>query len=98
MRLANAEALLDAFFARAYVIEPATDDEQRRELTGGLPTAKPTTASQWNLRPTAPPAHTQRVRRNGFRQQPGQSGWAYTSQADWLAYYVVGDELVYLIR
>ena len=25
-------------------------------------------------------------------------GWAYTCQADWLFYYVIGDELVYMLK
>lgn len=101
-QLANGErgeAFLDAFFARVYDITPATAAEQRqgidRHFVNRTTGAKLTVEYKTDTRA----ARTN----NAFIEtvsvdRVGKSGWAYTSQADWLAYFVPGQELVYLIH
>ncbi|MFN8452449.1 MAG: hypothetical protein U0521_28560 [Anaerolineae bacterium] len=93
------EKLLDAFFERAYEITPATAAEQRqgidRHFVNRATGAKLTV--EYKSDSAAKRTHNAFVETVSVSAR-GKSGWAYTSQADWLAYYVPGDELVYLIR
>lgn len=93
------EKLLDAFFERAYVITPATDAEQRqgidRHFVNRRTGAKLTV--EYKSDNAAQKTHNAFVETVSVDAR-SKSGWAYTSKADWLAYYIPGDELVYLIR
>lgn len=101
-QLASGEAgeqLLDAFFERAYEITPATAGEQRQGIDRHFINRRTGARFTVEYKSDSAARHTH----NAFVETVsvdthGKSGWAYTSQADWLAYYIPGDELVYLIR
>jgi hypothetical protein len=95
----QAEAQLDRYFAEWLHIRPATRDEQRQGIdriytdrcTGN--TLKVEYKTDWTAGRTG----------NAFVETisvdtTNKPGWAYTSKADVLVYYVPGDELIYWIR
>lgn len=96
---AEGEAFLDEFFDRAYEITPATSEEQRLGIdrhfvnreTGNKLTVEYKTDEK------AQKYHNAFVETISVDQR-GKSDWAYTSHADRLIYYVVGDELIYVLH
>jgi len=91
------ERKLDEYFGKWFTITLATRDEQRagidRIFTRGH------NRYQVEYKSDARAAQTG----NAFVETIGvdtanKAGWAYTSQADWLLYYVPGPEIVYIIR
>lgn len=93
------ETYLDRFFSRIYVIEPATRDQQRREIdrwftnrkTGNRITVEYKTDSLAGLTGNA----FVEITSDKERQKPG---WAYSSDADFLLYYVPDPDAIYAIR
>lgn len=94
-----AETQLDQHFADRFQIVPATREQQRQgidRLFTHRETAKSYTIeykTDWTAGRTG----------NAFVEtvsvdMEGIPGWAYSSQADWLAYYVPGNATIYLIR
>ncbi|MBN1430483.1 MAG: hypothetical protein JXB07_19085 [Anaerolineae bacterium] len=95
-----AEQLLDAELRkRGYTVWSATRDDQRRGIDRWI--ARPPSERQWSIeyKDDLRAQHTG----NAFVEvlsvdTVGRLGWAYTSQADYLLYYVHGDELVYVLK
>lgn len=94
-------AVLDAYFAESYDIVKADHTDERRGIDRWL-TDKRTgerTSVQYKADTVATRTH------NAFIEiisvdKPGVSvpGWVHTCAADWLFYYVPGDELCYCLR
>ena len=96
---AQGEAFLDQFFAGRYVITPATDAEQRLGIDRHFVNRATNNAFTVEYKTDA----IARKTHNAFIETisvdaRGKSGWAYTSTAEFLAYYVPGDELIYVMR
>lgn len=95
-----AEQLLDAELRRrGFTVRPASHDEQRRGI------------DRWANRPPMTQIYAIEYKEDLRAHQTGNAfieilsvdtvgrlGWAYTSQAHYLLYYVPGDELVYVLR
>jgi len=91
------EAFLDALFSRWYRIRPASAAQQRRGIDRWFRTATRRLAVEYKT------DHTAARTGNAFVETVSVDithtlGWAYTSQADYLAYYIPPDGLVYIIR
>ncbi len=91
------EAFLDAVFRRWYRITPATRAQQRQGINRWFRRDKRRLSVEYKTDTTA--ARTG----NAFVETVSVDithtlGWAYTSQADYLAYYIPPDGLVYIIR
>lgn len=93
------EKKLDAIFSKDYIIMPVSMDMQRQGIDRlftrreGGDTLKIEYKTDW----TAGRTH------NAFVETvsvdiANKPGWAHSSQADYLIYYVPGDELIYIIR
>jgi hypothetical protein len=93
------EAVLDHFFSRVYAIEPATDDQQRRGIDRWFTNRKTGHRFTVEYKSDALAGRTG----NAFvettsdkaRQKPG---WAYSSAAEYLVYYVLEPEAIYILR
>jgi hypothetical protein len=95
----QAETRLDAFFARWYDIQPVCRQDQRRGIDRFF-THKETGArvaveykTDWTASKTG----------NAFVETisvdtTDKPGWAFTSQADYLMYYLPGDLLIYVFK
>lgn len=93
------EAFLDAHFSERYDITPATRDEQRK----GIDRHFVGKVSGAHLKVEYKTDAMARKTHNAFVEvtsvdKAQKSGWAYTSQADYLVYYIPGDEMVYILR
>jgi len=91
------EAFLDALFSRWYRIRPASAAQQHRGIDRWFRRDKRRLSVEYKTDTTA--ARTG----NAFVETVSVDithtlGWAYTSQADYLAYYIPPDGLVYIIR
>jgi hypothetical protein len=96
---AAAETQLDGFFAQWFDIEPASPAEQRRGIdrtftpqAGGKP-FKVEYKTDWTASKTG----------NAFVETVSvdthdKPGWAHTSQADYLIYFLPDDLLIYVLR
>jgi hypothetical protein len=95
----QAEEILDNFFADRFHIVPATRTQQRQGIDRVFThrtTGQPFTVeykTDWTAGRTG----------NVFIETvsvdaSGKPGWAYASQADWLAYFIPGRGLICLIR
>jgi hypothetical protein len=94
----GAERTLDTLFAQWYAIQPVDREQQRRGIDR-IFTRKDNGCifrieykTDWTASKTG----------NGFVETvsvdtANKSGWAHSSQADYLIYYVPGDALVYII-
>lgn len=94
----QSEAELDSFFAQWYTIEPVTMEQQRQGIDRVF-TRKDNGhvfdieyKTDWTASKTG----------NAFVETvsvdtANKPGWAHSSQADYLIYYVPGDDLVYVI-
>jgi hypothetical protein len=93
------EALLDRFFARWFRIEPATHEEQRQ----GIDRHFHHLTSHNDFTVEYKTDHTAARTGNAFIETvsvdtAGKAGWAFTSQADRLLYYVPGKGIVYVLK
>src|SRR5690606_23251114 len=91
------EAFLDALFSRWYRIRPASAAQQRRGIDRWFRTATRRLAVEYKT------DHTAARTGNAFVETVSvdtahKPGWAYTSQADYLVYYIPPDGLVYVLR
>lgn len=91
------EAFLDALFSRWYRIRPATAAQQRRGIDRWFRTATRRLAVEYKT------DHTAARTGNAFVETVSvdtthKPGWIYTSQADYLVYYIPPDGLVYVLR
>jgi len=94
---ADGEAKLDAYFAQWYTIRHATRSEQRRGIDRIF--VRPGGMFKVEYKADRKAGETG----NAFVETisvdtANKRGWAYTSQADYLLYYVPGPETVYVIR
>lgn len=92
------ERRLDAHFTTGYDITPATHVEQRqgidRHFVNRVTGAASTVEYKTDLK--AKRTHNAFIETISVDAR-GKSGWAYTSQANTLMYYIPGDELIYII-
>ena len=91
------EAFLDALFSRWYRIRPASAAQQRRGIDRWFRTTTRRLAVEYKT------DHTAARTGNAFVETVSvdtahKPGWAYTSQADYLVYYIPPDGLVYVLR
>jgi hypothetical protein len=91
------EAVLDRFFSRWYRIIPASAQHQRRGIDRVFVAGTRRIAVEYKSDSTA--ARTG----NAFVETvsvdtAGKPGWVYTSQADFLVYFIPPDDLVYVLR
>jgi hypothetical protein len=92
-------SFLDAFFAgKGYAIRPATRDEQRRGVDRIFTNPKTGDDSKVEYKTDRAAARTG----NAFIEtvsvdSAGKMGWALTSEADILVYYVPPDGLIYVV-
>lgn len=95
----EADAVIDDYFSGWYDIHPASPEEQRRGIDrlwygreGGV------TSAEYKLDKVAAKSGFAFVEIDTNGKGDG-SGWAHTSRATWLVYYVPGEaaELIYLI-
>lgn len=92
------ETFLDEFFSQWYAIVPATDSEQRQGIDRWF---KPRPFGkrfpvEYKTDTTAARTHNAFVETVSV-DTANKPGWAYTSQAKFLIYYIPGDELIYVI-
>jgi hypothetical protein len=92
------ELFLDRWFAAWYEIRPATREEQRRGIDRIF------TRRQTGQRLAVEYKTDYKAARTGNAfvetvsvDTEGKAGWAYSSQADYLLYYIPGDDLVYVM-
>jgi hypothetical protein len=93
------EALLDRFFSRWFGIEPATPEEQRRGIDRHFHHLTSHNAFTVEYKTD----HTATRTGNAFIETVSvdtaqKAGWAFTSQADRLLYYVPGNGVVYVLK
>lgn len=94
----SGEEFLDEFFCQWYAIDKATDAEQRQGIDRWftpLPFGK-RFAVEYKTDKTASRTGNAFVETISV-DTANKPGWAYTSQAKYLVYYVPGDELVYVM-
>lgn len=92
------ERFLDAFFAGGYDIRPATPQEQRQGIDRVFTNRQTGQVTRIEYKTDYAAARTH----NAFVETmsvdtAGKAGWAYTSQADYVLYYVPGDGLIYVV-
>ncbi len=97
-RGARGEAALDRLFARWYAITPATAAEQRQGIDRHFvaPPGRQLTIeykTDWTAARTGK-AFVETV----SVDTANKPGWAYTSQAEHLVYFIPPDDLVYVLR
>jgi len=95
----EAERRLDAWFAHWYAIEPATMDQQRQGIDRIFTRRDTGRAFKVEYKTDSRASATG----NAFVETvsvdtTGKAGWAYTSQADMLLYYVPVSEVIYVIQ
>ncbi|RIK36965.1 MAG: hypothetical protein DCC55_25730 [Chloroflexi bacterium] len=102
---AQAETTLDTHFSRWYRITPATEAQQRSGIDrvfARLDTGEIYTI-EYKCDHTAARTGNAFVETISVNPAPGspatpKKGWAYTSRARYLLYFVPGDDLIYVIR
>jgi len=92
------EVFLDQVFAAGYEVRPATRAEQRQGIDRIFTRRKTDQRLAVEYKTDYKAAHTG----NAFVETvsvdaTGKAGWAYSSAADYLIYYVPGDEVIYVI-
>ena len=92
------EAFLDQVFTADHEIRPATRAEQRRGIDRVFIHRQTGQCFTVEYKTDYKAAHTG----NAFVETvsvdtAGKAGWAYSSKADYLVYYVPGDEVIYAI-
>lgn len=93
------EAFLDGVFRRWYIVLPASRDDQRSGIDRWFIhlRLRRVLAVEYKTDARAGQTHHAFVETVSV-DTANKPGWAITSQADYLAYYVPGDELVYIIK
>jgi len=93
------ERFLDGYFERWFNITPATATQQRRGIDRIFNdrTRDRTLRIEYKTDKTAARTHNAFVEVVSVDTE-NKPGWAYTSQADYLMYYIPGDDIVYVIR
>jgi hypothetical protein len=93
------EHALDVFFAPAWIITPATGDEQRqgidRHFTHRM-TGQPLTI-EYKTDYVAGRTHNAFLETVSVDTPVERPGWVFTCEADYVLYYVPGDGLVYVL-
>ncbi|MBK8035333.1 MAG: hypothetical protein IPK17_38675 [Chloroflexi bacterium] len=89
------EATLDAYFAQRYKITAATMAEQRRGIDRWF--FNPTTGNRFSLDYKTDTRATQTGNVFVETKHSDRPGWAYTSEADWLFYYLPDAWMVYVV-
>ena len=97
-RGATGELFLDRVFVESYRIRRATEREQRRGIDRVFTNRETGRETRVEYKTDYRAAETH----NAFVEtvsvdSDGKQGWAYTSEADYLVYYVPGDGLVYVL-
>jgi hypothetical protein len=92
------ESFLDQVFTTDYEVQPATRAEQRRGIDRIFTRRRTGQRLAVEYKTDYKAAHTG----NAFVETVsvdtvGKAGWAYSSAADYLIYYVPGDEVIYVI-
>ena len=92
------EAFLDRWFADTYTIQPATREEQRRGIDRIFLHRQTGERLAVEYKTDYKAARTG----NAFVETVSvdtadKAGWAYSSEADYLIYYVPGDDLIYVL-
>jgi hypothetical protein len=93
------EALLDRFFAQWFRIKPATPEEQRQGIDRHFHHLKSHQEFTVEYKTDSLASRTG----NAFIETVSvdteqKAGWAFTSQADMLLYYVPGKRVVYVLK
>jgi hypothetical protein len=91
------ERFLDEQLSKWFRITPSSEAEQRQEIDRWFERDGDRWAVEYKTDAIAQRTH------NAFVEMvsvdlAGKSGWAYTSKARWLIYYIPGDELIYVIE
>jgi len=96
---AQGEAFLDSFFHADYQIAPAHAFEQKQGIDRHFINRNNGTQLrvEYKTDGIAQKTHNAFVETTSVDKND-KAGWAYTSTADYLIYYVPGDELIYVIR
>lgn len=95
----DGEAFLDTFFGeKGYTIRPATREEQRQGIDREFTSPRTGKVSKVEYKTD----HTAARTGNAFIETvsvdiAGKMGWALTSQADILIYYIPPDGLIYVV-
>lgn len=94
----RAEAFLDRFFSRDYFIAPTTRAEQRQGIDRWF--TRRTSGARFAVEYKSDKAASRTG--NAFVETTsvdtaGKAGWAFTSHADVLVYYLPDDELLYVL-
>jgi len=92
------ESFLDQVFATDYEVCPATRQEQRQGIDRIFTHRRTSKRLAVEYKTDYKAAHTG----NAFVETisvdtVGKAGWAYSSAADYMIYYVPGDEVIYVI-
>lgn len=92
------EAFLDAFFSRHYHITRATRAQQREGIDRFFVSKETGSRMSVEYKTDTTAARTH----NAFVETvsvdtTGRPGWAYASKAEYLIYYIPGDELIYVM-
>lgn len=93
------EVFLDRYFSRWFRIEPATEEQQRQGFDRIFHHRKSRSAYTVEYKTDTAAARTG----NAFIETVSvdaaeKAGWAFTSQADMLLYYVPGKNIVYILK
>lgn len=93
------EQCLDAYFARrGYAVRRASDTEQRRGIDRWLGKAgRPEVSVEYKTDIKAARTGNAYVETAAAALRP-HDGWVYTSEAEWLVYFVPGNREVYFLR
>lgn len=96
---AAGEAALDAFFVRWYVVIKATAEDQRRGIDRTFINrmSQKTFTVEYKTDSRAHQTGNAFIETETYPDR-AQSGWAYTSQADWLFYFVPQTRTVYIVH
>ena len=98
---AQGEAFLDKYFADRFAIRQATSGQQRLGIDRFFtPRQGPTIAPfavEYKTDTTAGFSGNAFIETTSI-DSTGKRGWAYTSQAEWLIYYIPARGLIYTIR
>jgi hypothetical protein len=100
MRGQASEHEMDIFFQHRFEITPATPEEQRCGIDRHFVDREThvTNTVEYKADWTAARTHNAFIETVSIDTRT-KAGWAYTSQADWLIYRVVGDcEAIYIVR
>lgn len=93
------EEFLDQYFGATYTITPATDEEQRMEIDRHFApkNGSPPFTVEYKTDPKASKTHNAFIETISVDTR-GKLGWIAMSAANYLIYYVTGDEIIYVLR